>query len=481
MPPRKSTRTSARKIATSISRIAAQDLTGSDDETVDEDVTIVVDDEGAKNGDGEDEQEEGESSQEENDEDEDDEYDGEGEGGSDDRSGGSDDEEEDVVVQKKRKAKTQTVDGSEDEEDVVVFPTKRKHTSSAKKTEDSEDDDEVEVLPKKQKASKIKTGAESIGAPRNRIQDSDLLTRTNEAEEIALTKIVTLKSDDSWPALRTHILTKINVTLTPPRLLFSDYSVTFTVPRQVSEPMHLNEESDYDYLVKKAVLIVKSPTAKIIVEPKVKSPAGGKENEDNSDTEKKSSKKTKIPKARDILPGNVALNDKISELRERWTCPAAGGPCGSAHCFFTPDQPEHFPLGHDHFQSWAAGMLKGAVFADLETPPNNELFDNVAAGARAAKSLLKRRLEPQTQTAAKNTPVVPQININLPAELANLLRPPATPPTPITTPLLAQPAAFIPPPNSANMLIPAPRIPGPELSIADFCSVYKLDEVIKID
>ncbi|KAJ7877299.1 hypothetical protein B0H13DRAFT_2347249 [Mycena leptocephala] len=123
-------------------------------------------------------------------------------------------------------------------------------------------------------------------------------------------------------------------------------------------------------------------------------------------------------------------------------------------------------------ESWGAAWLKGTQFADLDMPPNNELFDKVAATARAAKSpLLQRRLELKEQTAAKNIPAAPQVDFNFPAELANLLRPAAVPAP-------AAPDAFMPPLKTANMLIPHPRIPGPDLSIENFCTLYDLDSDI---
>lgn len=117
-------------------------------------------------------------------------------------------------------------------------------------------------------------------------------------------------------------------------------------------------------------------------------------------------------------------------------------------------------------------QLKGTQFADVDTPPNNELFDKVAAAARAAKSpLLQRRLDLKEQASAKNTPAAPQVHFNFPAELANLLRPAAAPAP-------AAPDAFMPPLKTANMLIPHPRIPGPDLSIENFCTLYDLDSDI---
>jgi hypothetical protein len=118
------------------------------------------------------------------------------------------------------------------------------------------------------------------------------------------------------------------------------------------------------------------------------------------------------------------------------------------------------------------GQLKGTQFADLDTPPNNELFDKAAAAARAAKSpLLQHHLELKEQAVAKNIPAAPQVHFNFPAELANLLRPAAAPAP-------AAPDAFMPPLKTANMLIPHPRIPGPDLSIENFCTLYDLDSDI---
>ncbi|KAJ7705757.1 hypothetical protein B0H16DRAFT_1901720 [Mycena metata] len=85
---------------------------------MEDDVTMLTDNKGAKNSDGEDEQEEGESSQEQEDDDEDEQFEREEEDeqGSDESS---EDEEEVVVVPKKRKYKPIPVEDSEDEEEVM--------------------------------------------------------------------------------------------------------------------------------------------------------------------------------------------------------------------------------------------------------------------------------------------------------------------------------------------------------------------------
>ncbi|KAF7372254.1 hypothetical protein MVEN_00084900 [Mycena venus] len=406
-----STRAASRKISTSIATLAAQDELGSDDEMVldpdanmDVDITLV---------DGEEE----EGSEEEED----------------------DDEEEEVDDDEDREEEEELEDQEEEEdEEVVVVPQKRKQKRPPPR--------EIEYKIAIYTAEQMKKTQSSRGPPN--------------------TQVVNVYSNEPWKRLKSHILTKINSVLKPDNLNFFDFTITFKVPRQVSDPMHLADDEHYKYLVKKALLIQKNPSAKIIVEPKETSAMTDKENNDEETKKgKKGSKKTRVPNARDILPANVALNEKIGELRERWICPTPGGSCGSAHCDFSPTEPEHFPLSHTHMQSWAA-----AWYADLETPPNNEHFDRVAAAAWAAKSpLLQRRLEQKEAASAKHAPAAPQVHINFPPEIANLLRP---------APPIAAPNAFIPRPNSSNMLISPSRVSGADLSIEDFCSLYDLDSDI---
>ncbi|KAJ7240889.1 hypothetical protein C8J57DRAFT_1245018 [Mycena rebaudengoi] len=126
---------------------------------------------------------------------------------------------------------------------------------------------------------------------------------------------------------------------------------------------------------------------------------------DEGPTRKKPKKK--IPKERDILPVNEALNGNIGALRAKWICPTPGGLCGNTHCYVHPDDRAHFPLSHNHMNTWAAAMLKGEQFATVEKPPNTGLFDGVGPASLAARSpLLSRRLELQEK---KSTSAAPQI------------------------------------------------------------------------
>jgi hypothetical protein len=60
------------------------------------------------------------------------------------------------------------------------------------------------------------------------------------------------------------------------------------------------------------------------------------------------------PNVKDIPPGNVAKNEKIKQLRARWECSQTK--CQSEFCYVPADGP-HFPLGHDHFDKWAAATV----------------------------------------------------------------------------------------------------------------------------
>ncbi|KAJ7144346.1 hypothetical protein C8R44DRAFT_601387 [Mycena epipterygia] len=284
-------------------------------------------------------------------------------------------------------------------------------------------------------------------------------------------------SNDSWSSIKSRIRKNIRAAFNLNASIdLDDYKVSFTIPRHVKDPIVLNDSTKYDLLLSNALKIKTHPAVKIIVEPKTVRrpvpPSADKENEDKTKG-KKAVKKTKVPNARDILPGNVALNDKIAAIREKWKCPTQGGRCGSEHCFVHPDEPDHFPLSQAHCESWGAAMLKGEEFATINKPPNNELFDKLDPRGLAARSpLLQRRLELNQQKAAAANP---QININFPPELVGLFGRPAAP-DPVGAPVLLPRVA--PPHPDVPMLISPGIAAGPSLSVEDFCTRYDLDDDI---
>jgi hypothetical protein len=45
---------------------------------------------------------------------------------------------------------------------------------------------------------------------------------------------------------------------------------------------------------------------------------------------------------------------KVKLLRERWQCSVSDG---SDFCYWTFDEPKHFPLRHEHFRAWAQALV----------------------------------------------------------------------------------------------------------------------------
>ncbi|KAJ7737435.1 hypothetical protein DFH07DRAFT_753034, partial [Mycena maculata] len=287
-----------------------------------------------------------------------------------------------------------------------------------------------------------------------------------------------------WDTLKAQVLAAISSVLNPTALVFEDYSITFTVPRQVTTPIQLNDGTKYDHLVENALKIKKDANAKIVVEPKsVRAylPPFVKGVQNRSGNRLLKTKRTTRQMMRTerrrnaqclltrVYPTNAALNAEIGKLRDKYICPT--GRCPTGHCFVDSDGPDHFTLGNAHVESWAAAILKGPEFATIKKPPNNDLFNKINPRRLAAHTpLLQRRAELRDKEKAVNN-TAPQININFPPDFANLLRP--------------VPVALPPPPpavldrNTPAMLIPASLIPGPVLSINDFCTQYGLDDDIR--
>ncbi|KAJ7829625.1 hypothetical protein B0H13DRAFT_2372445 [Mycena leptocephala] len=317
--------------------------------------------------------------------------------------------------------------------DVVVVPRKRKRGRSGKKSNEPKPRD-IEYKFAIFSAKEMKK---------------------SKSSRSPATEVVVLKSNVSWATLKTNILTQVNEALDPPSLIFHDYNITFTVPRQVSDPMQLSDKK-YDYLVKKALQIQKNPSVKVIIEKK-----GFTKNKENGLNEDKDD----VPKARDILPANVALNEKIGELCNRWICPTPVALAAVHIAIITISTPNTCLF---HTLTSKAGALPRQTFADLETlrttnsltrypkelGQQNHHFYSVALNFD--RSHRKAGTHRFISTSVLNSQI---------SSVLWLLLPPAP----------AVPNAFIPPPNSSNMLIPFPCLPGPDLSIEDFCALYNLD------
>jgi len=123
-------------------------------------------------------------------------------------------------------------------------------------------------------------------------------------------------------------------------------------------------------------------------------------------------------------------------------------------------------------------QLKGPDTATLYKPPSHHLFNalnNNQVGQVSA--LLERCVRSNTQLVPPLAAPTMNFNLNIPAEVATLLCPHAPPPaanTPVST--AHDPGSVLRPlPVISNtMLVSSDRLPGPELSLADFCSKYGL-------
>jgi hypothetical protein len=69
---------------------------------------------------------------------------------------------------------------------------------------------------------------------------------------ISIGRRLELQSDEPWDTLQAQILIQIDSALHPSKIQFSDYNISFTIARTVSQPLPLNSVSDYSFLVSQA-------------------------------------------------------------------------------------------------------------------------------------------------------------------------------------------------------------------------------------
>ncbi|KAJ7732491.1 hypothetical protein B0H14DRAFT_3517623 [Mycena olivaceomarginata] len=418
-------RASSKMILDSISTLAAQDLVSSDDEMH---ITLV-----GSTGDEEEEYHNPDWHAFETD--------------SHDENSGA---EEDIDEDDNEEESDDDDSGSDSDDDSVIVPTKRKRKEKAVPEPSPR---EIQYTTSVYTFEQTKKSKSSRGSP--------------------ISDVFTFSSDKPWNTLKSCIRTNIRTALHLEMFSIGDYTVTFTVPRQVTESIPLTDYKKYRILVSNALKIKGTPSAKIkwyISRLHRKCSLilfqASKQKENN------------VHKERDILPANVALNAKIGALRERWMCPTPNGQCGSEHCFVHPDEADHFALSHAHMESWAAAILKGEQFATINKPPNNTLFDRISPQSLAARSpLIACRA---ALNANANAPPAPQINFNFPPEILGLFFGNAhgAAPAPAHAPAPAPATVPAHPTNSVPMLLPFGIVPGPSLTIEAFCTQYQLDDDI---
>jgi len=175
----------------------------------------------------------------------------------------------------------------------------------------------------------------------------------------------------------------------------------------------------------------------------------------------------------DILPANFAINNKIRTLREQWECNITT--CKSDFCFVPADGP-HFPLGHGHFEKWAAAMVHAPSHPTLLSSNVHLCSGFMAMIWPAWKSCqtscysiqfhLTQLYQSRLNAISKEKPpppmpAAPVINVVLPNNMFNPYQ---------HQPLLSAP--------QMTGLIPSTHGLGPQMSMEQFCSIFALSEDI---
>ncbi|KAJ7733146.1 hypothetical protein B0H16DRAFT_1468224 [Mycena metata] len=267
------------------------------------------------------------------------------------------------------------------------------------------------------------------------------------------------------------LLRKINDVAKLTRTLDEDDGIPceFQVPRKVTNYVQLNLDG-FEHMIKSA-LQSGTPTINLAAGlPKADAASDDDDDSDVNKKKKKKAKKSKVPSEKDITPVNTEINNKIGILRTKYACHANDG---SDYCWVSAEENEHVPLGHPHFNMWAAGWAQG--ICDEHTPPNHAIFSKDkagrAAGQTAAPSVLQRRIAAQAQTPGSSSSPIINNHFTLPDALLNALRP-------VPVAAMVPVASHLPIDTTHAPLLPANTTVGPSMLITDFCGTFELDDSI---
>jgi hypothetical protein len=86
------------------------------------------------------------------------------------------------------------------------------------------------------------------------------------SKRIPVGRRLELQSDEPWDTFQAQILVQIDSALHPSKIQFSDYNISFTIARTVSQPLPLNSVADYSFLVSQATKGKSVSTVKIACE-----------------------------------------------------------------------------------------------------------------------------------------------------------------------------------------------------------------------
>ncbi|KAK7037126.1 hypothetical protein R3P38DRAFT_3183232 [Favolaschia claudopus] len=292
--------------------------------------------------------------------------------------------------------------------------------SNEEEDEEDEDEEEEEEAPPKKRA-KTKGTRPSIQPSTSRHCHRVFPEFSKKANKRAAegSAMLMITSGLAYGTFARSLVDKVSqIAKLPSTPSFQDLECHFQVPRHVSTFVRLFNVTDYTTMIANGA---KGKDPKINFH--VVLVCDGDSNDVDSEPATKPKKKSKIPSEKGISAANIEINNKIGQLRAKWTGNAQGS-------------------------------------ADLLTPPDLPLFrGKTKEGEVAPRTLLQRRLaakEPQS-----NAPI---INFSLPDALFGMMNGGQNPP-----------AAAAPPAPPVNlMLLPPNTQVGPSSSIDEFCIFYGL-------
>ena len=78
-----------------------------------------------------------------------------------------------------------------------------------------------------------------------------------------------LDEDKEWDTMKAQVMAKIDSLLKPATISYDEYEISFIVPRYLPQPMPLDGNDKYLYMVEHALKVKSGPSAKILIEAKV--------------------------------------------------------------------------------------------------------------------------------------------------------------------------------------------------------------------
>ncbi|RXW18854.1 hypothetical protein EST38_g7000 [Candolleomyces aberdarensis] len=146
------------------------------------------------------------------------------------------------------------------------------------------------------------------------------------------------------------------------------------------DPTHLHTEEDFETMVSEAALLDKSKDGARVnvgVKELLKASRSTRDNsgvdDESDDSDDAGRKKTSKQKKLDFPPEEKEQLKIIQDLTDHYRC--NDKQCSNTTCYLAGPTGKHINLTHLHLRTWAAAIQGNKEGADMDTPPNNKLFD----------------------------------------------------------------------------------------------------------